>query len=120
ARDGVEPRRARSALGPIRRGGAPDRSERLLRGVLGAAAIAEPAERQPEDRGREAAVERLEGLAVALADPPDQLAVACWGCCCHAPILDGRAGGSHRGGPPDFRGSANVGPPGLRDAVPAL
>src|SRR5204863_683243 len=58
-----------------------------------------------EDRGREAAVERLEGLAVALADPPDQLAVACCGCCCHVPILDGRGAGSHRGGPPDFRGS---------------
>ena len=41
--DRVEPAAGRAAFRPVRRGGAPDRRERLLDGVLGVAAVAEPA-----------------------------------------------------------------------------
>src|SRR5919204_593600 len=47
-------------LGAIARRRAPDRGERLLHGLLCAAAVAEPAQREPEHRARVAAVEDLE------------------------------------------------------------
>ena len=76
ARDGVEPRRAGPALGPVAAGGAPDRGEGLLHRVLGAAAVAEPAQREPEHRSRVAPVEDVERAAVAVGGAADQLAVA--------------------------------------------
>src|SRR5918995_1677015 len=76
ARHGVEPRCAGPAFRPIASGCAPDRSERLLDGVLRATAIPESAERQPEDRTRVASIQRFEGAAVAVSDPADQLPVA--------------------------------------------
>src|SRR5262249_4883922 len=57
--DRVEPWRPGPALRLVRGGGAPDRRERLLHGVLRASAVAEPAQRQPEHGPRVAAVERL-------------------------------------------------------------
>ena len=73
--DAVKPGRARTALGPVGRRGTPDRCERLLGRILGAAAIAKPPDCQAEHRSREAPVELLERLAVTLGRPPDQLAV---------------------------------------------
>src|SRR5205085_2506670 len=55
ARDRIEPRSARTALRLVAARGAPDRGERLLHRVLGAAAVAEPAQGEPEDRSRVAA-----------------------------------------------------------------
>ena len=73
--DRVQPAAGRAAFRPVRRGGAPDRRERLLDGVLGVATVPEPAQREAEDRPDVAAVEDLEGLAVALADARQQLRV---------------------------------------------
>src|SRR6266568_2899126 len=73
--NGALPGCGRTTVGPIRRGGAPDRGERLLHRILGAAAIAKPPQRKTEHGPCEAPVELLERLAVALAGPPDQLAV---------------------------------------------
>src|SRR5207248_6355308 len=56
-RDGVEPRRARAALGLVRGGRAPDRRERLLHRVLSAPAVAEAAEGEAEDGPGVAAIE---------------------------------------------------------------
>src|SRR5436190_6143907 len=52
ARDAVQPRGAGPAFGLVRPCGAPDRDERLLQRVLRAAAIAEAAQREPEDGTR--------------------------------------------------------------------
>jgi hypothetical protein len=71
AGDRVEPERAGTAFWLVARGRAPDRCERLLRGVLCAAAVAEPSQRQAEHRSCEALVDRFERRAVTIADPPD-------------------------------------------------
>src|SRR6266566_8023078 len=76
SRHRVEPRSARASLGPVARGGAPDRRERLLGRVLGAAAVAETAQREREHWPYEAAVEDVERLAVAVGNSLQQLAVA--------------------------------------------
>ena len=73
--DGVEPRRAATARRVVRARGAPDRDEGLLRRVLGATAVAEAAQREPEHRARVAAVQLVERAAVAAGDAHDQLAV---------------------------------------------
>jgi hypothetical protein len=65
--NGALPGSRRTTVGPIRRGGAPDRGERLLHRILGAAAIAKPPQRETEHGPCEAPVELLERLAAALA-----------------------------------------------------
>src|SRR5262249_29108229 len=60
---------------PVRRGRAPDRRERFLDSVLGVAAVSEPPQSEAEDRPDVPTVEDLEGLAVVLADPRQQLGV---------------------------------------------
>jgi len=50
SRDGVEPRRAGPPFGPVAAGRPPDRSEGLLDRVLGAPTVAEPAQREAENR----------------------------------------------------------------------
>src|ERR1051325_8171015 len=76
AGDRIQPRRTGAALGLVRTGGAPDRGEGLLDRVLGAAAVAEAAKRQPENRARIAAAEHFGSGAGAGSGPQDQLAVA--------------------------------------------
>src|SRR5437763_988245 len=71
--DGIEPGSPRPALRPVARGGAPDRCEGLLCRILGAAAVAEPAQRQREHGPYEAAVEDVERLAVAAGNSLQQL-----------------------------------------------
>src|SRR5213593_896788 len=75
ARDRIEPGRARAARWVEAAGRPPDGCKRLLRGILGAATVAEAAERQPEHWACEAAVQLLECRAVAGAHEGEQLAV---------------------------------------------
>src|SRR5215211_2759487 len=74
-RDRVEPRGPWPALGPVAAGGAPDGCKRLLDGIFGATTVAEPPQRQAENRPRVALVQHLEGVAVARAEACDQLGV---------------------------------------------
>src|SRR5829696_6606262 len=76
AGDCVEPGRPGAALRPIAAGRAPDCGERLLHGVLGAAAIAQEAEREAEDRPGEPPVQGVEGCRVSISDSPKEVAVA--------------------------------------------
>src|SRR5262249_38148058 len=61
------------------RGRAPDGGERLLEGVLGAAAVAEASQRETEDGAGIAPVELLERGPVAGAGPLDQLPIRAHG-----------------------------------------
>src|SRR5262249_12247516 len=80
SRDGVQPGSACAPLRAVARGGSPDRRERLLGRVFGAAPIAEPSKRQCKNRSDETAVEDIERLAVADGDALQQFAVgACLG-----------------------------------------
>ena len=68
AGDRVQPRRHRPALAAVCARRAPDRRERLLHGVLGPAAVAEPPDREAEHGSRVAPVEVAEGVTVAVGD----------------------------------------------------
>ena len=76
AGNGVEPRRARAALGPIGACGPPDGRKRLLNRFFGATSVTEPAKCEPEHGTGVAAIEGLERPTVAVADATEQLAVA--------------------------------------------
>jgi hypothetical protein len=71
----VEPRGDRAALGLVASGRAPDGRECLLDCVLGTSSVAEPPQREAEDRARVALVEIAERVAVALGDTREQLLV---------------------------------------------
>ena len=68
ARDGVEPRRRLSPRGIEPRRRAPDAREGVLGRILGATAVADPPQRDPEHRARVPAVELLERRLVAGGD----------------------------------------------------
>src|SRR5438132_6504788 len=79
ARDAVQPRRTRAALGLVGAGGAPDGDERLLECVLGAAAVAEATQREAEDWPGVTLVQLLERGPIARAGPLNQLPVRAHG-----------------------------------------
>src|SRR5215216_7678375 len=64
--DRVEPGGCRPALGAVAARRPPDRGERFLCRVLGAAVVAELAERHREDGPREAPIQLLESVPVAV------------------------------------------------------
>src|SRR5438094_5740954 len=66
ARDAVQPRRARPAFRLVRARRPPDRDERLLQRVLGAAAVTEATECEAEDGAGVALVELLERGPIAV------------------------------------------------------
>src|SRR4051812_37230821 len=92
-RDRVEPGSSGAALGPVAGRRAPDRRERLLRRVLGTAAITETTQREREDWTNKAAVEHVEGVAVAAGDPLQQIAVGAVLGCGGVPFARGPNGG---------------------------
>src|SRR5436190_7804842 len=92
-RDRVEPGSSGAALGPVAGRRAPDRRERLLRRVLGTAAITETTQREREDWTNKAAVEHVEGVAVAAGDPLQQIAVGAVLGCGGLPFARDRTGG---------------------------
>src|SRR5207248_10714716 len=72
---GVQPAAGRTTLGTVRRGGAPDRGERLLHGVLRVPTDAGAPQSEAEHRPHVPLVEELEGSLVAFADTGEQLGV---------------------------------------------
>src|SRR5438105_15815206 len=69
ARDAVQPRRTRTALGLVGAGRPPAGSERLLEGVLGAAGVAQAPPREPEDGAGVTLVQLLERGPITRTGP---------------------------------------------------